>query len=244
MGDNPVEVQVLLAAPYKICSAFPKSVETCKTKTNMPFRIEICAGLGSGKTTLTKALESHGFTAVHENFEKNPHLDAFYAAPGPDTAYAKDLWYIEDQGRQLQDLKDKTGPFIVDYSCVLSQAYIMAGLNTPENKATLMNKWKDAIEQCGWPDVVIVLDLPTQEQMKRIQSRGRISEKDLPMEFLRGLNVAIEKQLAEIPDAVTVLRIDACRDFRNDAEISKLYKEISAVIRSGRGQKNTYLNFK
>lgn len=210
----------------------------------MTYRIEICAGLGCGKTTLATALKAHGLTAVHEEFEDNPHLSAFYTNPGPDTAYRKDLWFIHAQHKQLLALKRQKGPFIVDYSVVLSQAYIQAGLNTPENKEKLLEKWDAAVKDAGWPDLVIVLDLSVSDQIERIQNRGRESEKDLPSEFLENLNDAIQRRLKNIPEKTKILRLDARRDFTDDAEILKIHKEILAVINTGRGPKNTYLNLK
>lgn len=209
-----------------------------------PIRIEICASLGTGKTTLATALNALGIRAVYEEFEDNPYLNAFYLNPTAENAYEKDLWFIGAQSRQMESLVDKQGPFVMDYAQSLSMAYIDAGLNTPENKCKLKSEWQKTIDRVGYPDLLIVLDLPLDQQIARIKKRGRTGEADIPRTYIDSLNKAIQENLQRLPAQVKILHIDARRDFSDPAEISRLHKEILFVLKAGRGPKNPYLNFK
>ena len=207
-------------------------------------RIEICAGLGTGKTTLARALANQGFIPVFEDFLDNPYLKAFYENPSPVNALHKDTWFWQKQSKQLADLKDKKGDFIIDYAGYLSMSYIDAGVNIPANKAALVRQWQETLNEIGAPDVLIVLEIPVEDQLKRIQTRGRMDETDLPRAFVSALNTAIENRLKTLPATQTVIHIDARRDFNDHAEISRIKKQISNALKAGRRAKNSYLNFK
>ena len=58
-------------------------------------RVDICAPMGVGKTTLVRALSIDGvFFGVFENPAANPHLSDFYASFSAAAAYRKDAWFV------------------------------------------------------------------------------------------------------------------------------------------------------
>lgn len=196
----------------------------------MAARVEICAPMGVGKTTLAAALAAHGFHPAHERAEMNPHLADFYAGFSPATAYKKDMWFVFHLRAILRALpRDK--PAVLDFSQPICRAYVDAGINTAANARKLQSQFDAVARAYGPPDLLIVLDLSLAEQQARIRRRARAGEDDVPEEYLRDLAAATAARVAEAEKAgVNILRIDARRDFRDPAVVAAIASEIKALL--------------
>lgn len=198
-------------------------------------RVEICAPMGVGKTTLVKGLAERGFTPVYERFD-SPYLEALYKDPSPTLANQNVEWFVNAQNAQLQAHHSAPADDIsvFDYSPTTTRAYIDAGGITGEDNAILQKKIDGMIAEHGYPDLLIVLTLPREERIReqtaRIHDRNRDIESSVPQEYLQELNTAIDKRLAELPPNVRVLEIDARRDFRNPEVVDEIAEQIRAEL--------------
>lgn len=199
-------------------------------------RIEICAPMALGKTTLVDALAKRGFNPFHELELNNPHLEAFYASFSPEAAFNKDNWFLEAQSAQMRRANAMDGVSILDYGSTLSRGYIRAGRHTPDNEAQLLEKWSATLREVGEPDLLIVMRLPVEEQARRLQARMRPGEEAVPRSYLETLKHAVEHELSQLPPSANILEVDAMRDFRKPFEADKLAREVTSAlgIRSSR----------
>lgn len=185
----------------------------------MARRIEICAPMGVGKTTLARALAAHGYHAVEERPADNPHLTDFYATFSPVVAYRKDLWFVDHVRACIASGRDQNS--VMDFSLALCRAYVDAGINTPDNAQKLQNAFDAVAREFGQPDLLIVIDLPLEEQINRIRARHRTGEEDVPAAYLHALSMAVTARVEEAQrHGMKVMRIDGTQhDFRDPAQI-------------------------
>lgn len=72
----------------------------------------------------------------------------------------------------------------MDFSLVLCRAYVDAGVNSAENAAKLQGMFDLIARELGQPDLLIVIDLPLDAQMQRIEARNRAGEDGVPADYL------------------------------------------------------------
>lgn len=197
----------------------------------MAYRIEICAPMGVGKTTAARALALHGYRAVEENPAANPHLAEFYATFSPESAYKKDMWFADHVRSCIAS--GHTDNIVMDFSLVLCRAYVDAGINTAGNAATLQGVFDLIARELGQPDLLIVIDLPLDVQMQRIQARTRAGEDGVPADYLRTLAIATSARVAQAArDGLKILLIDGTQhDFRDPAQAKVLADMVQAALR-------------
>lgn len=197
----------------------------------MARRIEICAPMGMGKTTAARALARHGYRCIEENPAANPHLAEFYATFSPEAAYKKDLWFAGHVRSCIATGYDQN--IVMDFALVLCRAYVDAGVNTAENAAKLQAVFDLIERELGQPDLLIVIDLPIDEQMKRIAARNREGEDSVPADYLRTLTQATSARVAQAERAgMMVLHLDGMvYDFRDPAQGKALVDMIEAAMR-------------
>lgn len=196
----------------------------------MARRIEICAPMGVGKTTAARALAAHGYQCIEENPAANPHLAEFYATFSPEAAYKKDLWFADHVRSCIAGGHDRN--IVMDFALVLCRAYVDAGVNTADSAAKLQGVFDLIERELGQPDLLIVIDLPLDEQMKRIAARNRDGEGAVPADYLRTLAQATAARVAQAQRAgMKVLRLDGMAyDFRDPAQGKVLANMVDAAL--------------
>ena len=200
-----------------------------------PVRVEICGSLGSGKSTIATGLKNNGFYPVHEEFEDNPYLAESRSNPTPENHYNNQLWFLERVEKQICGLKPNAKPYILDFSPTLAAAYIDIAQTTDAMKKDLFEKSARSRAKMGQPKIIIVPTLSVDEQMKRINERGRSFDR-VPREYVEKLDAAIEKQLSLLPKDIKVLRVDTHTiDYRKPEEARKLAQQIKAALGEKKG---------
>lgn len=167
-------------------------------------RIEICGGIASGKTTLTKLLENSNLgKGVFEDFKANQFWKAFYQEPGKfifETEVTFTLQHYHQIKKELSDL------IICDYSLLLDHAYADIGLTDTKYKiyeSLLFELYSDI----DFPTLIIFLECSSNEELKRIQHRNRDVESDISIDFLDSLNSAVSERLTK--EKIKILKIDS-----------------------------------
>jgi deoxyadenosine/deoxycytidine kinase len=196
-------------------------------------RIEIIGSLGTGKTTLVQALANYNFLPVHDPFDQNPHLTDFYKDPSTH-AYDKDHWFLEAQHKQVKEINAQPIPAIMDYSLTTSQAFIDAGPNTKENKQKLQSEWQKVRTETGYPDIVLVMPISRAEQRKRIATRGREGEDQIPDAYLDLLDASIYGRVAQLPPVTKVITLDEGIDFTKESAVKALAERLHKTLGKGK----------
>jgi deoxyguanosine kinase len=185
--------------------------------------IEICGGIGSGKSTLAQAItDFYDAQLVPEHFEGNPFLAPYYAQPN---SYAFEsesyffLMYLHQQKMLAQQPAKQHRVF--DSSRVILAAYYFMmrddGLLNPIEEK-LLNGLLDYLYGCTLPDILLVINCPLHEQMKRIENRNSDFEQNTAPEFFAkhnaALNAALDK-FKQIAPSVKIIELDSTNyDFR------------------------------
>jgi deoxyadenosine/deoxycytidine kinase len=207
----------------------------------MTFRIEIAGGIAAGKSTLCKSLEQRGFAIIRENIAENFCLRREYANKAS-RGYDVQMLFFVSKASAIETHKSAAPIVVCDYALVTEYAYTNVHLKavSPEGAAIC----RDAIDlrrkQIGAPDVLIYLDCPVDEQMRRIQTRhlkegGREFELTHSREYLQGLNDEIRQAVETANDKNElghVIDVDVSQvDVTDRAFVDKTVDTIMNVFR-------------
>ncbi|MDO8999117.1 MAG: 2-amino-4-hydroxy-6-hydroxymethyldihydropteridine diphosphokinase [Bacteroidota bacterium] len=167
-----------------------------KVKTLKYICIE--GNIGSGKTTLAKALASKlNATFLPEEFENNPFLPLFYENQEL-FAFPLEYSFLIDRFRQIeQTLKNEKKLIVSDYS--LYKCLWFAEINLSKSDFQLFKKqFKIILDQLPKPDLIIHLTTTTKNLKQNIIKRNRKYEKNIAEEYLIALNNQYHKGLKKI----------------------------------------------
>lgn len=204
----------------------------------MSFRIEVCGGIASGKTTFATLFEGAA-TVVYENFQAVPFWKDFYAAP-TDNAFETELSFLLQHYHQVKRAQSKSQNVVVcDFSFALDAAYAHVSLNRGDLKAFL-GVLEQVREHLGPPQLLVALNCPAETEMSRIHARGRATESRINLAFLENLNTVIEPERQRLAQSIPILEVDSAeQDFAHDSDVKKkllqmVFSEI-AILNTTRG---------
>lgn len=186
-------------------------------------RIEICGGIGAGKTSLVNANLFSSFVHVKESFKQNPFWEAFYKSPG-DHAFETEITFLL---QHYHDVKRHSGSeLICDFSFAQDLAFAEMGLTG--NRLKLFREVaKECLSEIGFPTATIYLNCSPSILLQRITERGRPEEMNIGEEFLKKLSENIEKELSH-EDWKNRLTLDSEKiDFRKTGpELERVIRDI------------------
>lgn len=174
--------------------------------------LEICGGIATGKTTLCQKLSEKGMRAIFEDFQTNPFWENFYCEPQLFAFETELSFHLQHYSSIKINLKQKK--FVCDFSLVQDLAYADINLNYRRHElfCDVANELRDEV---GFPKVLIYIYCPEVVQLHRIQARNRLPERTITENYLRALNVALEKRVHQLEGVCRVVRIDSSKiDFR------------------------------
>lgn len=170
-------------------------------------RIEICGGIGSGKTTLATLLGSNGYDCVLENFKSNPFWQPFYSNPNKFN-FETEITFMLQHYHEIKVASEKSNQFVCDFSLYQDLAYAKMGLQG--NRLKIFEYvFKEGLSEVGKPDLLICLKCDAETLLKRIQNRGRHEEDLITVEFLSVLNKDIYLEVERLGYKNRVLYIDS-----------------------------------
>ncbi len=195
-------------------------------------RIEICAPLGTGKTTLATRLATRlGWGVSQEAVEQHPYLKSFYSDPVK-YGYETSVFFALDHIHRVKKMADQNTIF--DAGHLLNQSYDALRPMKEAERENLKEIYK-VVDSLPPPDLIIVLDLPSSMIMDRIRGRKRDIENGLPEEYIVNLQKEINKSVASLSPSVPVLRLDA-RDINlitSPEDIEKVVTSVAQKITLG-----------
>lgn len=184
--------------------------------------IEICGGIAAGKTSLCKTIGGHRFVSFFEDFKKNPFWKNFYSDPVK-FSFETELTFLLQHYSQIK--ASAVAKSVYDFSLIQDIAY--ADINLSGNRHELfLSIERELRSEIGFPTILIYVYCPEVTQLQRIQARNRRPEQSITDDYLRELNIALEKRILQLEGVCHVVRIDSSKvDFR-----ASIPSDIKSVI--------------
>lgn len=155
----------------------------------MAKRIEMLGGLGSGKTTLAHLIEDFGSTVSYEQFSSVPFWKEFYVDPGR-YAFETEIGFLLQHYHQIKRASDTAGWTICDFSLIQDRVYAEVNL-TGSQKDAFLAVYDEIKRELGEPDLLIHLTCGEDQQLRRMQARGRAEETNVDRAYLSRLRETI-----------------------------------------------------
>lgn len=173
-------------------------------------RIELCGGIGVGKTTAGVALaRAWSLPLFCEAYEMVPYWEKYYRDPDQ-YELEKNVSFLLSYSEIIRTaVKTQLGhmPQIYDFSLLQILAY--CDLSRSRADANAVEQLHSRIaDRFGPPSLLIHLSCPIEDQMRHIEIRGRELEANIDPGFLVALNDRIGARVAELDNAIFVLEID------------------------------------
>jgi deoxyadenosine/deoxycytidine kinase len=185
---------------------------------NSQLRVEICGGIGVGKSTLARRLASKlpHCVLVEENFSGNPLWRAFYSAPAR-FVREKNISFL---AQHFAELKIPEAPTVVaDFSTLQDLAYAIA-VQDREHERVMALIHEHLLGQFSPRRIIVHLSSSLEKQLDNIAGRSRVEELMLTRPMLAILNDALEVVLNRVDSELQMIDIDATSlDLRTDPDV-------------------------
>ncbi len=194
------------------------------------YRIEICGGIASGKTTLAKLLGQSGFDPILENYQANPFLGAFYSDPKT-YAFETEVTFLLQHYNQIKASRNEFKKPICDFSLYLDLAYSSVTLSSNEFR-TFQYVYGEIRRDISIPRLLIYLQCSATTELQRIRNRSRSFEQSIDLVFLENINQSLMRRIDEAYSETKLIEIDSERlDFANDTgDQQKVIKLIQGLV--------------
>jgi deoxyadenosine/deoxycytidine kinase len=201
--------------------------------------IGIAGTIGVGKSTLTVELSrALNFEPILEEVDGNPYLESFYRdMKGFGTMMQ--VWLLNHRFRQHREFVTRISlgkiRGVVQDRTIWEDTIFARMLNEHPDKIISdldYNTYLDlfdnmVLRELVFPQLLIYLDCKPETAAKRINSRGRGMEQEIPLDYLRMLKQNYEQFIGEMELAgVRILRVD-WETFKPISEIVRLVHEYS-----------------
>ncbi|MBW1783150.1 MAG: deoxynucleoside kinase [Deltaproteobacteria bacterium] len=190
-----------------------------KGEKEAAYRIEVCGGIASGKTTFAGLMENLKLKILFEDFKKNPFWEAFYTNPGK-YIFETEITFLLLHFHQIKkDLESQNKIGVCDFSFLLDLSYAKVGLTGSKLEA-FEKVYSEITMELGPPSLIIYLKCDAETELRRIRGRGRAEENMITLKFLESLNLALEKEIEKHQADSMIMTIDSSiRDFANDKSV-------------------------
>ncbi len=177
--------------------------------------IGIVGCMGVGKSRLTSALADHlGYRAYYEPVKENPYLDDFYTDPRRFAAIMQ-FFMLTARFRQhleIQTLKQQQVGLVQDQvifgDVLYGQLTHEFGYMDDRDYATYRTHFEALRPLLQLPDVLIQLDVDHETILRRIQERGRTSERTIDPNYVKRLADLFSEWVASVEGQTHVIRLD------------------------------------
>jgi deoxyadenosine/deoxycytidine kinase len=170
--------------------------------------IGVAGMVGTGKTTLTKALAGRfGLQLALESVDaENPWLESFYGGPQEMHAYALplQLHFLATRFSSMRRMRGLGGSWILDRTWyedaeVFARGLFEQGFMTSDEWALYRRLYSELLyaPAARPPRLLIYLHAPLATILERIAERGRPREKDTPVEYWSALHSRYDRWFAE-----------------------------------------------
>lgn len=203
---------------------------------NLPRYIAIEGPIGIGKSRLAQNLS---YTFQHrpllESKADNPFLTRFYQDP-KSVALQTQLFFLFERIKQAQSLQQEdmfAEAVISDFLIDKDQLFAQLVLDEDELKI-----YRQVYQQLTFnlpsPDLVIVLQAPTEVLAERIQARGQHQGQNISQDYLQRINEAYT-HFFHYYQGAPLLQVNVAElDLSNNIEHYQQFVEYLLTVKSGR----------
>ncbi|MCL2701209.1 MAG: deoxynucleoside kinase [Phycisphaerae bacterium] len=191
--------------------------------------ISIIGPPGCGKTTLaTNLARVLGGRFIREPFASNPFLADAYGGQADARLPAQLYFLLSRAGQLARTVWPAEGLCVSDYG--FCQDRLFAETTLAAEELALYEPIRERLAVCIHPpELLILLDAPEAELLRRIAARGREFEKVMTADFLGDMR-ARYRRVADAA-ACSVLRVDNhAVDLRNPAELATLAADVRRTL--------------
>lgn len=199
------------------------------------FRIEICGGIATGKTTLATELAAVGnIDLVLEKFEEVPFWKKFYENP-PLYAFSKNVSFQLFHADCLRDAEGSRYGAVCDFAFLQDMSYAAIPPSREEELPLLWRIHRHLAKSFSPPAAIVHLSCSTATQLERIRRRGRPAEQSIDALYLDNLNMQIAADVGIMVNngADTPLIVPRSTDAIKLVDYRSLAEEICAKVREG-----------
>lgn len=174
-------------------------------------RIELCGGIGSGKSTVAKAVAAAwSLPLVSESYANVPFWEKYYREPH-EYELEKNVSFLLAYGDSIRSglsAAKPQAPVVFDFALfqVLGYSDLSA---SREDRWAVEVLYQRLVERLGTPSLIIHVRCPVDVQLERIQRRGRPVELGIESSFLAALNSRIADRVCGFAGKVPVIEVDS-----------------------------------
>jgi deoxyadenosine/deoxycytidine kinase len=189
------------------------------------FRIEVCGGIASGKTTFAKLLASIGISPVHEVFLANPFYKSFYRDPSAN-AFETEITFLLQHYHDIRNAVSQQESCCCDFSLTLDAAYSDVTLDI-RSRNVFRAVYTEVARIVGRPTLLGYLNCDASEEFSRIKRRRRKSESSIRLDYLKAINAALKVRVSSLHRKVRILEIDSGKiDFARSRESRRKVRDM------------------
>ena len=197
--------------------------------------IAIAGNMGVGKSSMVEFLaHQYGFEPVYEPYTDNPYLDDFYKDMKK-WGFHSQLYFLTHKFRLHMGLNQHQGTVVQDRTIYEDAEIFCTNLYRCKKMSkrdydTYMELYKTMSRALQPPDVMIYLRCSVRSIRKRIKTRGRESEMNIPVSYLRQLNQLYEEWVSSYTDAPVLIwdseRMDYLTDIAHRIEFQRAIERV------------------
>lgn len=190
--------------------------------------IAVAGNMGAGKTELVNFLcRRYGLKPFFEPNENNPYLKDFYADM-KSWAFHSQVYFLTHKFRLHRQLEAEPGTVVQDRTIYEDAEIFARNLHltrkiTGRDWKTYQELYEVVSDSLRPPDIMIYLRASVRTIRKRIRSRGRPEEQEIPTRYLSRLNGLYEDwfQRYDLSEVVTLEsdRMDYLQDMEDRLEL-------------------------
>jgi deoxyadenosine/deoxycytidine kinase len=210
-----------------------------ETMNSKPLYLSIMGTLGCGKTTVARLIaKKFRFHLVEENFGENAFLPRFYKNMKRWAFHSQTFFLMEKMTQLMEIGKERQKMSIVQDTPIEQDVYSYAKAqhmlgNMDDSEWRLYLKIYTSFEPyLPKPDIIIYLETSIPEIQKRITSRGRGYEKNIPKKYLELLDRLNHEWLRENKIIkVLTIRTDGLNIVTSEIAQKRFLKQLRYVFR-------------
>ena len=164
--------------------------------------IAIAGNIGAGKTELTAFLcKKYSLTPFYEPNDQNPYLADFYKDMKA-WSFHSQIYFLTHKLRLHRELMEEAGTAVQDRTIyedaeIFCENLRRSGMISDRDYKTYRELYATTCASLAPPDLMIFLKCPVRTLKKRILTRGRKMEIDVPTDYLKRLNALYEEWRAK-----------------------------------------------
>lgn len=187
-----------------------------REKYNIPANavITVAGTVGVGKSTLTTALaRALNFRTSFEKVDNNPYLEKFYD-DFEKWSFHLQIYFLAERFKEQKRIFEYGGGFVQDRSIyedtgIFARMHYEKGTMSPEDYETYTSLFNAMVMTPFFhhPDLLIYLEGPFEDILKRIQERGRPMEQKTDMSYWKEMYIRYQEWIDSF-NACPVLRLN------------------------------------